>query len=103
MLGDAIDSNAIVLGISTYDGDISPVIRYVVQLLIDKINANKPILIINTYGWGKLQEDKLNNLFKTSKFKIVDVVYVNGLPQENDVEKIKQNIEKLVNTIPKHD
>jgi hypothetical protein len=29
-------------------------------------------------------------------------VYVNGLPQKNDVEKIKQNIEKLVNTIPKH-
>jgi len=102
ILGDAIDSNAIVLGISTYDGDIFPVIRYVVQLLIDKINANKPILIINTYGWGKLQEDKLNNLFKTSKFKIVDVVYINGLPQRNDVEKIKQNIEKLVNTIPKH-
>jgi len=102
ILGDAIDSNAIVLGISTYDGDIFPVIRYVVQLLIDKINADKPILIINNYAWGKLQEDKLNNLFKTSKFKIVDVVYVNGLPQENDVEKIKQNIEKLVNTIPKH-
>jgi flavorubredoxin len=76
--------------------------RYIVQLLMDKINANKPILIINNYGWGKLQEDMLNNLFKTSKFEIVDVVYINGLPQRNDVEKIKQNIEKLINTISKH-
>ena len=59
------------------------------------------MLIINTFGWGKLSEDTIKSLFTSSRFRIVDIVSVRGAPQRSDVERIKQGVEKLVNSIKK--
>jgi flavorubredoxin len=101
VLADAIDAEAIVIGISTYDAAPFALVELVIKLLVEKVNAEKPVLIITTFGWGKLSEDTIKNLFSSSRFRIVDIVSVRGAPQKSDVERLKQGVEKLVNSIRK--
>jgi flavorubredoxin len=101
ILADAIDAEAIVIGISTYEAAPFALVELAIKLLVEKVNAEKPVLVINTFGWGKLSEDAIKNLFSSSRFRIVDIVSVRGAPQKSDVERLKQGVEKLVNSIRK--
>lgn len=95
ILGEAIDAEAIVIGVSAYETKLFPTIEYVIKMLIHKINSEKPVLIINTYGWGKILENYVKSLFANSRFKLVDIINVHGLPKREDVEKITKSIQKL--------
>jgi len=50
LIGEAIDSKGIITGTATYESSIFPYMNYIVQLLIQKIGVQKPILIISCYG-----------------------------------------------------
>ncbi|MGC9009797.1 MAG: FprA family A-type flavoprotein [Sulfolobales archaeon] len=96
ILSDAIDSSIIILGLSTYDGKIFPPMEYVIKLLIDKINSEKPVIIVNTYGWGRLHENTLRALLSNSKFKLVDVISIRGAYTKADIDRLRQSIEKVI-------
>jgi len=90
IIGEVLDSYAVILGLSTYEGKIFPQMEYVVRLLIDKVNAEKPVLLVTTYGWGKVSEEYLRSLLKGSQFKVVDVVHIHGAPRGEDIERLRQ-------------
>ncbi|MHA1596621.1 MAG: hypothetical protein ACTSWV_03220 [Candidatus Asgardarchaeia archaeon] len=98
LISEASDSKAIVLGTSTYERGIFPQIEYVANLLIRKVNVEKPILIVSSYGWGGMAGKKLHEIFSDSKFKISGMVEFRGLPSNDDEENIRENVRKLVRT-----
>lgn len=95
IIGEVLDSYAIILGLSTYEGKLFPQMEYVIRLLVDKVNAEKPMVLVTTYGWGKVSEEYLKSLLKESHFKVVDVIHVYGAPRGKDIEKLIQVVGKF--------
>lgn len=96
IVGESLDSYAMVLGLSTYEGKLFPQMEYVVRLLVDKVDAEKPVLLVTSYGWGKVAEEYLRNLLRGSRLKVVDIVHVRGAPGGEDVERLRQATGKLL-------
>jgi len=99
ILSDAVDSVGIVIGASTYDGKLFPTMSTILKILIEKLNAEKPLLIINVSGWGKPIDESLKTLYESSKFKVVDLVGIKGLIQDNDIDRLKRSIDSLIKTL----
>ncbi len=89
-LSEATDSSLIVLGISTYENDLFPLMKYFVELLVKKVNRDVPILIVSSYGWGPVVGTKVLNLLKESEFKIVDVLQFRGEAGKDFDEKVRR-------------
>jgi len=96
LISEASDAKAIILGTSTYEKGIFPHMEYVANLLIRKVNVEKPILIISSYGWGGMAGKRLREIFSDSNFKISGIVEFRGLPSKDDEENIRENVRKLV-------
>ncbi|MEM1644616.1 MAG: FprA family A-type flavoprotein [Ignisphaera sp.] len=95
IIGDSIDAYAIIIGASAYENKLFPQIEYIIKMLMNKVNAEKPIIILNTFGWGKISEDYIKSLFSGSSFKLVEIVNIRGAPKNVDIEKLRQVVEKL--------
>lgn len=96
ILGESIDAQAIVLCISNYEGRLFPTMEHVVKVLGQKVNAEKPIVVVNTYGWGKISEEYVRSLLAGTRLKLVDIVYIRGSPRAEDIERLRQAIGKLL-------
>ncbi len=96
VISEAIDAYAIIIGASTYENELFPEIEHVLRLLARKINAEKPLLVFSVYGWGSVAERRVKSLLEGSKFKLVDTISVRGKPQEDDTQRIREAIAKLL-------
>lgn len=56
VIGEALDSSILVIGASTYENELFPKIEYFIKLLAEKVNSEKPVLVISSYGWGPVAE-----------------------------------------------
>ena len=95
ILMDALDSKAIVIGAATYESSVFPYMKYVVQLLIDKVNSKKKILIVSSYGWGGVAGRLLKKMFEQSQFEIIDVIEFNNARIHGILERITSVINEL--------
>ena len=95
IIGDAIDSRAIVLAAPTYEAGLYPPIEYVVRLIARKIPP-KPALIISSYGWGSAAARIISEILSSADFKIVDAIDFRGAAGEEDLEKIREGVRRLV-------
>ncbi len=96
IISEAIDAYAIVVGASTYENKLFPEIEHVLRLLVHKVNAEKPLLVLSTYGWGSVAENRVKNLLEGSRFRLIDVVSIRGRLQKDDVERIRKAVTKLL-------
>jgi flavorubredoxin len=96
IISEAADSEAIVLGTATYEMDVFPLMRYVVGLLIEKANYDKPVLILSSYGWGGAAVKVLREMFSGSSFRVVDSIEFGGEAQE---EKIREGVKNLLGAL----
>lgn len=96
ILGEVPDSEAIVIGASTYEADIHPRIRYTLFEILDKANYEKPVLVVGTFGWGGVAGKKIETLISRSKFDLVDTLESRGSPTEEDEERLREGVRKLV-------
>ncbi|WP_258084879.1 FprA family A-type flavoprotein [Thermococcus thermotolerans] len=96
ILGEVPDSEAIIIGASTYEAEIHPRIRYTLYEILDKANYEKPVLIVGAFGWAGVAGKKIETLITRSKFDLVDVVESRGMPRPEDEEKLREGIRKLV-------
>ncbi len=96
IISEASDSSFIVLGISTYENDLFPLMKNVLDMLIKKVNREVPVLLISSYGWGPVVGAKVLEILKDSRFKIVDVLQFRGLPNEDFEEKVKSIIDNVI-------
>lgn len=99
LLGEAIDSEAIIIAAPTYESRVLPVIDYVSRMLVEKCNSEKPILILSSYGWGGVAGRMLKEIFQNSKFRIVDVIEFRGLPDLKVLEEVRKGVEGLINSL----
>ena len=96
ILGEVPDSEALIIGASTYEAEIHPRIRYALYEIVDKANYEKPVLIIGAFGWGGVAGRKIETLITRSKFDHVDTVESKGAPGPEDEEKLREAVRKLV-------
>ncbi|ASJ09392.1 MBL fold metallo-hydrolase [Thermococcus siculi] len=96
ILGDVPDSEAIIIGASTYEAEIHPRIRYTLYEIVDKANYEKPVLIVGAFGWAGVAGKKIETLITRSKFDHVDTVESRGMPRPEDEEKLREGVRKLI-------
>ncbi|AAL80875.1 FprA family A-type flavoprotein [Pyrococcus furiosus DSM 3638] len=96
ILGEVPSAEAIVIGVSTYEADIHPRIRYLLYEIIDKANYEKPVLIVGAFGWGGGAGKKIESMITRSKFDHVMTVESKGAPSAEDEEKIRDAVRELI-------
>lgn len=99
LIGEVEDAEAVIIGTATYEAEVYPLMKFVVDLIIKKIHKGKPILIITTYGWGNVAGRKLEELFRNAGFENVVTVGIKGLSSQKDVEAIKEGVENLISKL----
>ncbi|HII61870.1 FprA family A-type flavoprotein [Pyrococcus horikoshii] len=96
ILGEVPDSEALVIGVSTYEADIHPRMRCALYEILDKANYEKPVLIVGAFGWGGVAGKKVETLISRSKFELVDVVETKGRMTSEDEERLREAVRKLI-------
>lgn len=99
ILGNVPDSEALIIGASTYEAEIHPRIRYALYEILDKANYEKPVLIVGAFGWAGVAGKKIETLITRSKFDHVDTVESRGWPTPEDEERLRKGVRKLVRWI----
>ncbi len=99
ILGEVPDSEAVIIGASTYEAEIHPRVRYALYEILDKANYDKPVLIVGAFGWGGVAAKKIETLISRSKFDLVDTVESKGMITKEDEERIREGVRKLVRWI----
>ena len=89
IIGDAIEASVLVLGVSTYENKIFPIIEYTTKLLVHKVGCKKTI-IIGAYGWSS-RVSELKNMLESLGCR--EVYYYEATPSQlqgliKDVEKV---------------
>lgn len=95
LIGDTYDAESIILATSTYDADVFPLMKYLVELLKAKIPSGKKILVISDHGWGPVAGRKVREELESKGHFIVDVVEIKGLAKTHE-NKLRETTRKLV-------
>ncbi|MEM4717746.1 MAG: FprA family A-type flavoprotein [Desulfurococcaceae archaeon] len=80
LLGELYDAEYLVIGTSTYDADIFPIAKYMLELIKAKIPGNKKVIIISNYGWGAVSGKRISEALREKGNTIVDVIEIRGSP-----------------------
>ncbi|OYT40610.1 MAG: MBL fold metallo-hydrolase [Desulfurococcales archaeon ex4484_58] len=96
LLGDLLDSSGIIIATATYESNIFPYMRYIIELIREKIIKKKKILVISNYGWGPVAGHKILESLKNTEHEIVDLIEFNAGQMDKYREKIKEGIIKLI-------
>ncbi|ABN69169.1 beta-lactamase domain protein [Staphylothermus marinus F1] len=96
LLADLLNSSAIILGTATYEASIFPLMRYILDLIIEKIPKNKKVLVITNYGWGGVAGKKIRELLTNNGFEVVDVVEFRAGQIDKFRDKIVEATNKLL-------
>jgi len=95
LLGDALDSAALVIGASTYEAGILPSIRRMVEELAWKTAAPKPLLVLSSYGWGGVAGKKIAEILGKAGFNVVEVVEARDMPSDEEAGRIMNAARRL--------
>jgi len=95
IIGDAIDSRAIILAAPTYEAGVYPLIDNLVDLIVKKIPP-KPVLVLGSYGWAGAAARRLSEKLAAAGFKIVEAIEFKGSPNEDDARRIRDSVRKLL-------
>lgn len=88
LVGEAYDSEWIVLALSTYDNDAFPLARFASYLLTRKIPRDKKIIVLSAYGWGSRGGGEIGSILKQAGFTNIHVIdFVAGL-HDDAVDKV---------------
>ncbi len=98
ILGDVIDSRAVILGASTYESRIFPYIEYIVDQLKYKANSAKPLIIVSSYGWGGVAGKLIKDKLSSTQFNIIEVIEFKGKVNDKVVNAFKEAVDKLLHT-----
>lgn len=95
ILGDVIDAEAIVIGTSTYEASVFPLMDFLVGLLTRKIHAFKKVIVLAAYGWGGIAGKQVSQKLSSGGFNVVDVIEFRSSLGEEDKKKIREAVKKL--------
>ncbi len=95
IVGEALDSHGIIVGAATYENQVFPKMAYVIDLLARKTSAEKPVLIVSSYGWGGIAARKMSEVLGDAGFKIAGIVEFRGGMDKEDQDKLAESIRKF--------
>ena len=89
IIGDAIEAGVLIIGVSTYENKIFPIIDYMTKLLVHKVGCKKTI-IVGAYGWSGTTAELKNTL---ENLGCSEVYYYEATPSQvlgviRDVERV---------------
>ena len=96
LLSDVIDSQALVVGAATYEADVFPKIKWILDLIASKSASSKPVLVLLSYGWGGVAGNRIVDTLKKAGFQIVGKVEFKGAPGLEEIREIKRIVAKLL-------
>ncbi|MEM4369783.1 MAG: hypothetical protein QXX15_02705 [Desulfurococcaceae archaeon] len=99
LLGQLIDAKAVVLVTSTYENTVFPLAKYLVNLMIEKANAEKKLYIVTTYGWSDMASRELKKMLEGSKFKVIRELSVNSYLTEEDRRKLREISRDIISSL----
>ena len=99
IIGEALDMQGMIVGAATYENHVFPKMAYVLDLLARKTSAEKPVLIISSYGWGGIAARKMSEIIGDAGFNITGVVEFKGGMDEKDKDKLVASIQKFVESL----
>ncbi|MEM0325536.1 MAG: FprA family A-type flavoprotein [Desulfurococcaceae archaeon] len=99
LLGQLIDAKAVVLVTSTYENTVFPLAKYLVNLMIEKANAEKKLYIVTTYGWSDMALRELKKMLEGSKFKVIRELSVNSYLTEEDRRKLREISRDIISSL----
>lgn len=95
IVGDLFDSENIILATSTYDADVYPLAKYIVELIKAKIPSNKKVLVLTVHGWGPIAGKKLTESLLEKKLQVIGSIEIKGSPRKEEA-KIREEVNKLI-------
>ena len=96
LLGEISDSEAIIIGASTYEAGLFPYSRFVIELMAKKANFRKPVLLLTSCGWGNAARMGIEAILEKTDLRIVDTVEFRGAADEETEKKISCGLKKLL-------
>jgi len=96
MLGDIVDAEGIIIGTSTYESMIFPYMRYILDLIKEKIVNKKKILIIATYGWGPVAGVQMKKLLEEHGHVVYDTLEYEAGALEKNVDQILNKVKEFI-------
>jgi len=96
ILSEVYDSKALIFGILTYEANVFPKLEYVIKMLIYKVNIEKPLIVLITYGLGLIVTKKVAELLRNSKFRIIDVIPIKGKVRDEDISRISKALYRVL-------
>jgi len=96
IISDILDSEALIIGVSAYEGGLPSHIASLLNVLVKKIKAKKRVLIISSYGWGNVAAAKVSKRLDQAGHRVVASIEFRGQPKNEDVKKIKQGLNLLL-------
>ncbi|MEN2998844.1 MAG: flavodoxin domain-containing protein, partial [Brevinematia bacterium] len=98
LLKDIPNSEALIIGASTYESSIHPYMRFVISTIIDKADYNKPVLAIGIHGWGGAVGKTLTQLMQSSKYRLLETLEFKGKLTQEVENIIRDKTRALLNT-----
>ncbi len=95
-IGALPDAQAVVLGTATYESDVYPIMRHVVDEMVHKAAYAKPVLILSAHGWAGVVGRVLKHVFSDSPYELIGIVEFRGHLTEKDEKAIQEHINRLV-------
>ena len=100
ILRDLLNAPAVIFGCPTYDGNIFPPLRRLVNLLEIKRLQRKVIGLFGTYAWGGNALSQLKKILVEMGHEVIEpIVSVKGAPTTDDLEKIKSLAKKIASRV----
>ncbi len=100
ILRDLLNAPAVIFGCPTYDGNIFPPLRHLVNLLEIKRLQRKIIGLFGTYAWGGNALSQLKRILVEMGHEVIEpIVNVKGAPTTGDLEKIKSLAKKIASRV----
>ncbi len=96
IIGDVADSEALVIGVSTYEAGAFPLIEYIVRLIAHKVKRPLRTLLLSSYGWGGVAGKKLAKTLESAGHKVAGIIEVNGAPGPEDRKRIREAAASLL-------
>jgi len=99
LMGDLINASGIILGTATYEAGIHPLMKFVVDLMIEKIPKNKSVLIITNYGWGGVAGKLLKKTLEGAGYRVHSVIEFRAGHLEKNKEAIREAVKSFIKSL----
>ncbi|AKG39009.1 hypothetical protein MA03_06820 [Infirmifilum uzonense] len=97
VLESLTDSKIAVIGGATYEADVQPLMKWIVDVIVEKLSYRKNLkfLILSPYAWSGVAGKKLAEILKSAGFTIVETVEWEGAAGAELFERLQNIIGRL--------